>query len=186
MRVAWLLHPLQDMNVAKISIGVVLVLVAAAIGRSALQKAAIRSREAAATADTRRVISAEATYASANGGFFDDVSRLCRSGPDCLGIGIPDYPESAPEFLEPELARPTPYRKDHYLRKWVGMEFMQIPGGLSPTSVADYCYISMPGNWIVRHGRSFSGMSTGSVVDDPEGSEIPCPVPSYYHWGYVE
>ena len=37
----------------------------------------------------------------------------------------------------------------------------------------NYCYISMPGNWIVRHGRSFSGMSTGSVSRRPRRKRDP-------------
>ena len=160
-------------------LGILIGLVLGAIGCVQLQRAVIRSAEATATADTRRVLRAEQTYASANGGYFDDISRLCRSDPYCLGIGIPDYPEDEPEFLEPDLARPTPYRKDHYVREWIANgELTTRPDGISPTSVLDYCYTSTPGNWLVRHGRSVAGAGSGFVVFNPGGGKFPCPFPA--------
>ncbi len=163
------------MKAAKILISILAGLLLAAIGYGRLLTAIIRSAEATALVDTHRVIAAEQTYASANGGYFDHISRLCRRGPDCLGIGIPDYPEDKPAFLEPELARPTPYRKDHYIRDWQAYgELETVPEGISPTSVEDYCYSATPGNWLVRYGRSFSGVSAGHIAEDFDGAPIPC------------
>ena len=72
------------------------VITAYAIVIPRLVRARINANEAAAIADSHIVISAEQAYASANGGYFDDVTRLCREGPDCQGIGIPSYPENRP------------------------------------------------------------------------------------------
>ena len=172
----------RPMSRLEIMFGILIGLVLAAIGCVQLQRAAVRSGEAAARADTQRVISAQQTYASANGGYFDDISRMCRSGPECLGIGIPGYPADEPEFLEPELARPTPYRKDHYVREWTGLgQPTTLPEGVSPTSVFDYCYTATPGNWFVRHGQSFAGAGSGAVALDPAGEPFPCPFPAP-HW----
>jgi len=66
------------------------ILIVAAIAVPSFLRARVNSNEAAAIADTRRVQDAEQAYASANGGLFDDVSRLCKEGPDCLGIGGDD------------------------------------------------------------------------------------------------
>ena len=86
----------------------------AAIGASvrvATRQAQSNRNEAAVIGDLRVLISAQAAYAAANGGFFD--SRLeCLARPwDC----IPGYSRSAPAFLDPALAS-NDYVKQGYRR----------------------------------------------------------------------
>lgn len=153
-------------------------LLLALIGVLRLQKSVTRSAEVSAIADSRRVIAAQQNYAAANGGYFDELDRLCRSGPECAGIGIPDYPEDGPEFIDAELARPSPYRKDHYERNWVpGPKVENIPKGVSPTSVLDFCYISGPGDWLVRDGRWYAGRGNGSICSESDPDAL-----CWYAW----
>ena len=162
-------------------------LVLAAVAFPYVKKTMVRSSEASAIVDTRTVLSAEQTYASANAGFFDDVRRLCRSEPHCLGIGIPGYPSDGPEFLDPELATPSPYRKDGFERRFIpGALAADLPGwatqslsqSSSSSSLLDFCYNSTPKTWWVRGALSLSGTSGGEVLCWPNDSgvqEIPCP-----------
>ena len=152
----------------------------AAIGVPALIRAEISANEAEAIADTRAVISAEQTYASANGGLFDDLRNLCRDGKECNGIRIPGYPPDAPEFLSGELGRSSPYRKGGYERSWIGVATTNDYnfGPVSPTSVLDYCYMSTPLEIGYSGVRSFSGGGNGALSTDPTGAPIPCPAPA--------
>ena len=77
----------------------------AAILAPELLRADIASDEAQAIADARTVYRAEEAYAAANFGFYSNVTNLCRSGPECSGIGIPGYPATAPEFLPADFGR---------------------------------------------------------------------------------
>ena len=156
------------------------ILIVAAIAVPSFLRARVNSNEAAAIADTRRVQDAEQAYASANGGLFDDVSRLCKEGPDCLGIGIPGYPEDAPEFLDPEIARPSPYFKDGYEREWLPQGRPPVLSeGVSRSSVLDYCYRSTPRGRFTGV-RSFSGSGARDIAHDPTGAPLLCPVPLAY------
>ena len=157
--------------------------VGAAIVLPKVQEARVAAAEAEAVGDTRRVISAEQSYSSANMGFFDDLTRLCRQGRECEGIGIPGYPLDAPDFLQGDLARRSPYTKRGYVREWLGWSAVPVPPpGSSPTSVLDYCYRSTP-DWTTNGGGSVSGTASGAVYTDAyfayePGSQIPCPIPA--------
>ena len=179
----------------KIATFVVLVInIAYAIVMPRFVTARMNANEAAAIADSRAVISVE-------------ITRLCREGPDCRGIGIPSYPDSQPSFLDPELARNSPYVKDGYLHEWIphgdlsqvheaisqhhrasGLEqaeALSTMRSVSPTSVLDYCYTSTPESLGRTGVRSFSATGPGAVYGDDmwhpmmetHRAAIPCPVP---------
>ena len=142
-------------------------------------RAQISANEAEAVGDTRDVISAEQTFASANCGYFDDLPNLCRDGEDCNGISIPGYPDDGPEFLDGELGRSSPYQISGYERRFEpGSATASINPSCSTTSLLDYCYVSLPANIGYTGGRSFSGSATGALHSDPTGKPIPCPLPA--------
>ena len=142
-------------------------------------RAQISANEAEAVGDTRDVISAEQTFASANCGYFDDLPNLCRDGEDCNGISIPGYPDDGPEFLDGELGRSSPYQISGYERRFEpGSAAASINPSCSTTSLLDYCYVSLPANIGYTGGRSFSGSATGALHSDPTGKPIPCPLPA--------
>ena len=159
--------------------GVALVIVLLLIAVPAWIRSVVKANEAQAIGDTRNVISAEQTYASSNCGYFAPLTELTRA--DDGKIGIPDYPENAPEFLDGTLGREVPYEKDGYIRDWIG----NPPASLwdldttkcDDESVLDYCYGSTPANPL-SGSRSFSGVGTGSIQLDMTGRDI-CPLNEY-------
>lgn len=132
----------------------VLTVVLAATGAARAQTAADQAR---AIADILTVIESENAYAGQNCSYFSDVVNLCRSGPDCAGIGIPNYPVSSPEFIEGRLGRVAGTLVDEYVRSFVE-DFRPSPLGptCDPDSLVTYCYIATP--WNLSFGRpSFMG-----------------------------
>jgi len=160
-----------------------------AISKVTLQRWAESSASASAVADTRAVLSAEQNYSAANLGYFDELQHLCARGPECKGIGIPDYPTDEPDFLDRDLARRSPYAKDFMTREWVGRDRPPAPPeGASVTSVVDYCYRATPSRWLGPEAPSWIGIPTGVVAGNrgcprtatPFGEPEPCPIRETY------
>ena len=154
--------------------------VIAGIAIPQLLRARLSANEAQAIGDSRAVIAAQQTYAASNCGFFADLTNLCRNGADCGGsIGIPDYPDAAPEFIGADLGRNSPYVKSGYNRTLAPNGTpTAVPPHCDPDSLLDYCYHSEPAD-VGRTGvRSFSATSAGAIYNDPSGAAIACPVPA--------
>ena len=181
-------RPTLTLVAALLTIGVL-----SLIAASRLKRWVKASSEAQAIADTREVLKAEESYASANFGLFDDLPRLCRRGPECQGIGIPGYPFDRHDFLDEALARRSPYSKDHFEREWIGMnEPRALPKGASRTSVLNYCYRATPRGLWVDGAASLMGNETGAIYTNDgrqqycrdwgplslEGEPIACPLPA--------
>ena len=152
--------------------------VIAGIAIPQLLRARLSANEAQAIGDSRAVIAAQQTYAASNCGFFSDLPNLCRNGGNCAGIGIPNYPPAAPEFLGGDLGRTSPYTKTGYNRTFAaGQQATNRPAHCDQNSVLDYCYHSEPAD-VGRTGvRSFSATPAGAIYMDPSGAAIACPVP---------
>lgn len=138
----------------------------------------VRARGSAGAAqaigDTRRVIEANQTYASANCGLFaEDLVCMTREhGPIC----IPDYPKHAPEFISADLGRPSPYVKASYEREYQGFD-APAPEATeprcAPRSPRVACYASWPTTPEVG-ARSFVGLMPGDLHEDPFGGDPRC------------
>lgn len=107
-----------------------------------------------------------------------------------MGPSIPDYPEGAPDFLGGDLARPSPYAKSGYWRRYQGFGRPEsIPPECDPESVLAFCYSSTPvrpfrSNWAqswpwiadvlpsVLRNRSFVGTSDGALYVDHLGRDL--------------
>lgn len=150
----------------------------AAIAIPSLLRARVSANEAQAIGDTRSVISAEQTYASANGGFFGNIQDLCRNGAGCSGITIPGYPAAAPEFVGADLGRAPGTIKSGYARTWTANGLAPTSPTIAPASVLDYCYESIPANLGLTGVRAFAGAGTGSIYVDLTGVGVGCPIPA--------
>jgi type II secretory pathway pseudopilin PulG len=115
--------------------------------------------EARAIGDIRTVISAQAAWQSANGGYYEGDLSCLASPTRC----IPNYPSKAPTFLDTVLASQQP--KDGYLRAFVpGPRPKKIDRRVSsPSSVETWTYAARP----VARGRtgyrSFFSDQTGVI-----------------------
>jgi hypothetical protein len=108
--------------------------------------------------DVRTVISAQAAYQGANGGFFDSRLECLRAPGDC----IPGRPANSPRLLDDTLSRLEP--KNGYDRSFVpGPPADGDPATVSRSSVLSYAYIAVPTRPVSSGVRGFCGDSSGAV-----------------------
>jgi len=115
--------------------------------------------EAGAIGEARTVVSAQAAYESVNG-YYDTLECLSRPS-SC----IPGYSTTGPTFLDPQMARPEPYRA---YRHWLvpGAPVTGAPPTASRTSIRTFAYVAVP---VDSRRRSFCSDDTGVVFQAPNG-----------------
>jgi len=130
----------------------------AAIAIPSLLRARIAANEASAIGDTRTLISAQAAYQHANGGFYDTVE--CLAAPTGC---IPNYPATGPKFVGPEFATPV---KAGYRRSFHPGPAASGSGAgtsFSRSSLQAYAYVAEPVTPNQTGVRSFCGDASGMV-----------------------
>ena len=133
----------------------------AAIAIPSLLRARASANESAAVGDIRTVISSQAAYHAANGGYYGPL--LCLNDPTGAGC-IPGYPANAPNFLDSQIAGQLP--KGGYNRS--ADETAVVPGrGLSC-----YVYHAVPTNPNQTGVRGFAGGCSGIVCQTPDGTPV--------------
>ncbi len=136
----------------------------AAIAVPNLLRARMMANESAAVGDIRTIISAEMTYASVNGGFYDTPRCLARPG-GCL----PGY--TGPVFVD-ELLGSLAVKNGYQRRFHPGPSAVGSPGALSPSSLTGFAYTAVPVKAGNTGRRSFCGDASGVVCMTPLGGEI--------------
>lgn len=124
-------------------------------------------REATTVSDIRTMISAQAAYQVANGGFYAGDLRCLSvpTGPGC----IPNYPPNGPTFLDSELTSLTP-KKDYARRFTPGPKPPRLNTNVSgSSSVTSYVYSAVPVKRLEDAVRGFGGDSTGLICFSREG-----------------
>jgi len=147
---------------------VALVGMIAAIAIPSLLRARISANEAAAIGDLRAVISAEAAYASQNGGLYDQLECLAKPQ-EC----IPGYPPTAPVFL----GEIPPVIRGGYQREFqVGFpaDGSEVAfKNLSPSSVQSFVYLAYPVSPELTGKRGFCADYTARICVTMDGSPPP-------------
>jgi hypothetical protein len=125
--------------------------------------------ELQALGDSREVISAQLTWASRNGGFFEGDFECLSTPRRCL----PDYPDEAPPFLGKDVTRlgvRSEYRRTFHPGPPAPRDIGASDGrSISPTSVVSFAYVARP---VSRRagGRSFCVDSTQAICVNEDGS----------------
>ena len=143
---------------------VVVIGIIAAIAIPSLLRARISANESAAIGNVRTVISAEAAYQSANGGFYD-VPACLYTPSQCLGSNAPGM-----AFLEQESVV-FDVQKSGYVLQFHGGAAPADTSAVSPSSLESFAVTAEPAS--PQGGvRTFCGDSRGIVCVMAESSRI--------------
>ena len=139
-------------------------LIVAAIAIPSLLRARMAANESAAVGDVRTLISAEATYAAANGGYYDKLE--CLAQPQSCIPG-PSAPRQA---LVSALMANTAPRRGYEFALYVGAPAPLEDGrSASRSSVTSFAYVAAP-MVAGRTGlKTFCGDESGVIRFSPEG-----------------
>ena len=143
-----------NVTLIELLIVVAIIGIIAAIAIPSLLRARVSANEAQAIGDTRSVISAEQTFASANCGYYADIQFLTHPN-----IQIPNYPSAAPEFLGQDIGRVVPYVKSGYRSNFIpGATASNVDSAKcdATNALISYCYTATPALFRSRPRKRFS------------------------------